>query len=134
MAERIDKHRSRRPASWQTVETARNVAAALEHINARVVLLDCLTLLASNLFAAEDLAANAQALSLEIDALLAASVARRGDLIIVSNEVGSGIVPDNALSRAFRDALGAANQQVARAADSVTLLVSGLPLELKVAQ
>ena len=134
MAERISKHRSRRPSAWQTLECARHVAAALNHIHTHVVLLDCLTLLACNVFASDDHDAGARDLAAEIDALLAVAAARPGDLIIVSNEIGSGIVPDHALSRAFRDALGTANQQVARAADSVTLLVSGVPLVLKTAQ
>ena len=119
---------------WTAFTWTPTQSAALTGIRTRVVLLDCLTLLASNVFVDVDLDANAQALFTEINALLTAAGTRDGELIIVSNEIGSGIVPENALSRAYRDALGTANQQVARAADSVTLLVSGLPLEVKAAR
>lgn len=135
MAARIEQHRAQRSARWRTVEAPRDLAAVLRQIQTRVVLLDCLTLLASNVFsAAPDFAAAADALASEIGSLFQAAAERAGDLIVVTNEIGSGIVPDNALARAFGDALGDINQRIARSADSVTLLVSGMPVSLKMAE
>jgi adenosyl cobinamide kinase/adenosyl cobinamide phosphate guanylyltransferase len=132
MAQRIEKHKTHRPATWRTFEAPRDIAGVLRSIQSRVVLLDCLTLLASNVFmAAASFGAATDGLADEIGGLFKAAAERDGDLIIVTNEIGSGIVPDNAVARAFGDALGEINQRIARNADSVTLLVSGLPVSLK---
>ncbi|HEX7051913.1 MAG TPA: bifunctional adenosylcobinamide kinase/adenosylcobinamide-phosphate guanylyltransferase [Longimicrobiales bacterium] len=141
MAERIARHRATRPAAWTTLEAERNAAAALRAAATDVVLLDCLTLLASNIFLTAAAADGApaehrealarDAVEAEIRELLDATRERDGTLIIVTNEIGLGVVPATELGRWFRDAMGEANQRVAAAADEVVLLVSGLPLVLK---
>jgi len=127
MRERIARHRADRDARWRTVEAPRKLPAAIDALNdaESVVLVDCLTLWVSNLLLADaDIPAAGRQLS---DA-----IARfEGALILVANEVGLGIVPDNALARRFRDAAGLLNQSVAAAADEVVLLTAGLPLALK---
>ena len=97
------------------------------------MLLDCLTLLASNLLLAADGSMNdgAAAVRAQVDAMLRARAARDGRLIIVTNEVGLGIVPATSLGRIYRDVLGEANRRVAEAADSVLLMVSGIPVILR---
>lgn len=137
MAARIAHHRRRRPASWHTVEAPLRVGEALarEGAQADVALLDCLTLLASNLLAPlgdDPDAAEAEArLEGEIDSLLAAYQAGTASLIIVSNEVGWGLVPSSPLGRVFRDVLGRAHQRLAARADRVLLVVAGLAVDLK---
>jgi adenosylcobinamide kinase/adenosylcobinamide-phosphate guanylyltransferase len=139
MARRIAAHRARRPADWTTVEAPRAAGVALRRVPQGVVLLDCLSFLIANclgpsageqLAAADEAAAQAAA-EQEISALLAAQATRSGPLIVVSNEVGLGLVPPYPLGRLYRDLLGWANQRVAAAADDVHLLVAGLPLTLK---
>lgn len=125
MAERIAHHRARRPAGWCSVEEPVALADALARAAApgTCVLVDCLTLWLSNVLLAgrED----------EIDRFLAALPALPGRILLVSNEVGSGIVPENSLARRFRDEQGRLNQRVAALAERVTLVVAGLPLLLK---
>ncbi|MBO9560033.1 MAG: bifunctional adenosylcobinamide kinase/adenosylcobinamide-phosphate guanylyltransferase [Caulobacter sp.] len=126
MVERIDRHRADRGEGWTTVEAPMDLARALDALGPEdVVVVDCLTLWLSNLMLADrDLPAAASE--------LVASVARfRGTLWLVSNEVGFGIVPDNALGRRFRDEAGRLHQVLAQAADGVTLVVAGLTLRLK---
>lgn len=133
MAARIELHRRERPTSWRTIEAPRAAAAALSDAPGAVILLDCLTLLVSNaLFEreAEGEAAAAAAADGEVTALLEAAETRAGHLIVVTNEVGWGVVPEHALARWFRDAAGRANQRVAARADEVHLLVSGIPLRI----
>ena len=126
MAERIHRHRANRGAAWTTLEAPIDLAAALEGLGASdVVVVDCLTLWLSNLMLAEmEVAAAAQVLLAE---------ARRfdGALWLVSNEVGFGIVPDNALARRFRDEAGRLHQALAQVAGAVTLVVAGLPVRMK---
>jgi adenosylcobinamide kinase/adenosylcobinamide-phosphate guanylyltransferase len=126
MAARIDLHRGRRGADWRTVEAPHDLALALEHVAAGApVLVDCLTLWLSNrMLAGADVEA-------EIDRLEAALERRAGAVVLVSNEVGFGIVPDNALGRRFRDLQGRLNQRIAARADRVVLMVAGLPLIVK---
>ncbi|WMS44986.1 bifunctional adenosylcobinamide kinase/adenosylcobinamide-phosphate guanylyltransferase [Acuticoccus sp. MNP-M23] len=126
MAERIATHRARRDARWETRDAPHNLLEALEAAEpGRPVLIDCLTLWLSNrLLADADMAA-------ERAALVAALAAPRGPWVAVSNEVGLGIVPDNALARRFRDQQGALNQAVAGVADSVVFMAAGLPMRLK---
>lgn len=127
MAERIRHHRERRPAYWVTVEAPTELAHALEREAGpdRLLLVDCLTLWLGNLLDDGD------ALAAERDALLAALPRLPGRMVLVSNEVGLGIVPDNALARRFRDEAGRLNQAVAAACDRVTFVAAGLPLTLK---
>ena len=127
MATRIAHHQSRRDSSWRTVEAPLGLsdAIAAEAAPDRVVLIDCLTLWLSNLLLAD------RDIEEESDALIAALENAAGPLILVSNEVGLGIVPDNALARAFRDHAGRLNQRVAEAADKVVFLAAGLPMTLK---
>jgi adenosylcobinamide kinase/adenosylcobinamide-phosphate guanylyltransferase len=127
MAARIAHHRARRGAAWTTLEEPLALADALSrHARAdRPILVDCLTLWVSNLMhAGHDVAA-------ATEALVAALPTLAGPVVFVSNEVGNGIVPDNALARQFRDAAGRLNQAVAAAAQCVVLVTAGLPLVLK---
>jgi adenosylcobinamide kinase/adenosylcobinamide-phosphate guanylyltransferase len=127
MAARISEHRHRRDDDWRTVEAPLDLPGAIAaHAGkGRAVLIDCLTLWLSNvMLAGRDLAAEQQRL---VTALRNAS----GPVVTVSNEVGLGIVPDNALAREFRDAQGRLNMQLAAIADRVVLIAAGLPLILK---
>jgi adenosylcobinamide kinase/adenosylcobinamide-phosphate guanylyltransferase len=132
MAERIARHRAERSPAWRTVECPLGPAAALRaHApDTDCFLLDCATLLVSNLLVAED-SKGEEDVRRALDALLAEYREAGTDLIIVSNEVGLGLVPEYPLGRLYRDVLGRFNQQVATAADAVYFLVAGLPLELK---
>lgn len=130
MRARSAAHRAARPAAWQTLEAPREIARALQSVQARVIVIDCVTLWASNVLLAEESNAR-QAMSHEIDALLAWYRANDAELILVSNEVGMGLVPDNELGRAYRDLLGAVNKKIAGEADAVFWLVAGLPVEIK---
>ncbi|MGE4220760.1 MAG: bifunctional adenosylcobinamide kinase/adenosylcobinamide-phosphate guanylyltransferase [Alphaproteobacteria bacterium] len=126
MAARIAAHRDRRGPRWQTVEEPLALAEALHAAAApdRAVLVDCLTLWISNLMGA----------GRDVDAVgdaLAASLPAAGPVVFVSNEVGLGIVPDNAAARAFRDHAGRLHQTVAARADSVLFVAAGLALPLK---
>jgi adenosylcobinamide kinase/adenosylcobinamide-phosphate guanylyltransferase len=141
MARRIAHHRARRPADWACVEAPLHLAAALREQAAADVFLmaDCLTLWLSNLFFAGRAAARAEAgeapdcplLTAEADALVDALPALPGRIILVSNEVGCGIVPMHPVSRLFADEQGRLNQRIAAACQRVTLVTAGLPLELK---
>ena len=142
MRERVREHQQRRPVEWQTVEARTEVAQALARLPQQpgTVLLDDLGLLVTNRLLdlsgdADPTVATARALDAalvaEIDALRAAQTAGGWDLIVVTNEVGLGIVPETPLGRVFRDAIGRANQALAAIADEVFLLVVGLPLHIK---
>ena len=126
MRARIAQHQTDRGADWTTVEAPLDLAAALSEARAEeVVLIDCATLwLTNHLLADHDLQA-------EGDRLLAALSACPAPVVIVSNETGWGIVPDNALARRFRDAQGRLNQRFATQADLVVTVIAGLPLVLK---
>lgn len=136
MQRRLARHRAERPAAWQTVVLEDGPAAllpALQDSRARCVLLDCLSLyISGRLFMGEDLPPDPEdAAARATQALLEVVRATARPWVIVSNEVGLSVAPDNAAGRAYRDALGRANQLVAGAADEVYLLVAGLPLRLK---
>jgi adenosylcobinamide kinase/adenosylcobinamide-phosphate guanylyltransferase len=126
MAERIDRHRQDRGPAWTTLEAPLDLSGALEGLGVGdVVVVDCLTLWLSNLMLEErDVAAG-------VAELVARAARFEGTLWLVSNEVGFGIVPDNALARRFRDEAGRLHQALAQAADAVTLVVAGLTLRLK---
>jgi adenosylcobinamide kinase/adenosylcobinamide-phosphate guanylyltransferase len=136
MAARIAAHRAERPPGWETLEAPRNIGAALRQAPpVDVVVVDCLTLLANNVIVPlpEPVAADlAEAVLLgEIESLFDAYRASEAHWLIVSNELGLGLVPPYPLGRVYRDALGRANQHVAAAADNVLFMVAGLPLALK---
>lgn len=126
MRERIGKHRRDRDGRWETVEEPLDVASALRRCTRRVVLLDCVTLLVSNLL----LAGGSDAVRSGIEDLLAAWRESGRDLVVVTNEVGLGIVPDNALSREYRDQLGWANQRLVEASTEAWMMVAGRKLSL----
>jgi adenosylcobinamide kinase/adenosylcobinamide-phosphate guanylyltransferase len=125
---RIRIHRRNRPGHWKTIEEKIDVAGVLSQVADKneVVLLDCLTLLVSNL-----LLSGEKKILEEIKELVDKVKKMKATLLVVSNEVGMGIVPDNNLARQFRDIAGRANQLIARAADEVYLVVSGIPVKVK---
>lgn len=127
MRDRIDVHRARRGGDWTTIEAPLDLVGALRDVDApdTAILVDCLTLWLANLLGARrDIAA-------ETDALVAGLAGCRGPVVLVSNEVGMGIVPENEMARTFRDLQGTLNQTVAAAADRVWFVAAGLPLALK---
>ncbi|MFN0219599.1 MAG: bifunctional adenosylcobinamide kinase/adenosylcobinamide-phosphate guanylyltransferase [Hyphomicrobium sp.] len=124
MRVRIDAHRTRRGRDWTTVEAPVALVAALNAAEGPA-LIDCLTLWLTNLML------GSHAIAPETDKLIAALQARAAPCILVSNEVGLGIVPENALARAFRDEAGCLNQRVAAACDRVLFVAAGLPVVLK---
>ena len=130
MVARIEHHRQRRGSSWDTFEEPLAVAELLAKLSGRyeVVLLDCLTLWLSNVMAHSD---GDDAVYRQSDLLVDAIKNSASTCIVVSNEVGLGIVPDNALARRFRDLAGFVNQRVAQAADEAYLLTSGIPLKIR---
>ena len=130
MADRVTRHQAERGSDWQTVEEAIEVARVIDAQGAvaDVILVDCLTLWISNLMGA----------GREIDEVVAAArelaeaVGRAAcPVILVTNEVGAGIVPENALARAYRDAAGLVNQTLAAACDRVVWTVAGIPVTVK---
>jgi adenosylcobinamide kinase/adenosylcobinamide-phosphate guanylyltransferase len=127
MQQKVARHRSSRPAHWQTVEEPLGLAEAVTRYGSAcdVMIIDCLTLFAANLLEA---GGDAQ---IRIDALCLALESPPCAVVLVSNEVGSGVVPEYPSGRRFRDLLGEMNQSVARVASNVLLLVAGLPLVLK---
>ena len=127
MRARIAAHRARRGAAWQTIEEPRDLASALIRAGAagRPILVDCLTLWVSNLLLA------GRNVAAESEGLLACLPKIAAPKLLIANEVGLGIVPDNALARRFRDAAGRLNQDIAALADRVLFIAAGLPLTLK---
>jgi adenosylcobinamide kinase / adenosylcobinamide-phosphate guanylyltransferase len=126
MAERIAVHKARRDAGWQTVEAPHDLADALDAAPAgAAVLVDCLTLWLSNLMEGPF---DIEAQTARLQEVLAG---RSGPTVLVSNEIGLGIVPDNALGRRFRDVQGTLNQKLAGQAQRVVMMVAGLPVAVK---
>lgn len=135
MSERIEKHRNSRPTSWETLECTLNVGESLleRETLPRVILVDCLTMLVSNVMLRnwdsetdpEDLVAD------EADGLLRVAAEGSSHLLIVSGEVGSGVVPDSAMGRRFRDLLGFANQQVASSSVATYLMIAGFAVDVR---
>lgn len=132
-AQRIETHRQRRPADWQTVETL-DVASVLLVPDERPILIDCLTLWLTRIMdeagAWHGSAADGSLIA-RIDGLLAALQATAGQVVCVSNEVGAGIVPDTASGRLFVDRLGELNRRVAAVCDEVVWMVAGIPMTIK---
>ena len=142
MKTRIEKHLQDRPSSWRTLEASIRVADRIaENIgDSEVVIIDCLTLLVSNIllgnnrgFAGDEIDADEaeNRVMAEIWSIIALAKNSRAIFIIVSNEVGLGIVPENRFARIYRDLLGKANQLVAQHADEVYLMISGIPMKVK---
>ena len=137
MSARIQKHRAERPAAWETLEIPCNIAVHAPAIESDVVILDCVTLLASNLlmqFVKDDMVEETPfmlAVQKEIQDMIAIIRERDQDWFIISNEVGLGLVPPYQMGRVYRDALGWANQRLAREADKVIFMVAGIPTSIK---
>ncbi|MDD2337326.1 MAG: bifunctional adenosylcobinamide kinase/adenosylcobinamide-phosphate guanylyltransferase [Geobacteraceae bacterium] len=130
MAERIANHRQKRGNAWQTVEEPLQLLEAIREANGcyQAILVDCITLWITNLLFHHDAV---EPVLVEVKALAELLHALKTPLILVSNEVGMGIVPENALARSFRDLAGQANQILAEAADEAYITISGIPLKLK---
>jgi len=136
MEERIRKHKeSRRASSWETIEETVDIAGALRiSKESRVILVDCLTLWINNImYAAEQ---RGEGFSEEIISVLSKEIIKvcrdlSGTVIFVTNEIGLGIIPDNPISRLYRDVAGRCNQIVAGCADTVIFMISGIPLILE---
>lgn len=131
MSTRIEKHKRERPAGWDTIEESARLAQAVKKCsgNYQVVLIDCLTMWISHLLTQRTLSESE--IVNEVQSLITSCKTVQGTVVIVSNEVGWGIVPANKVSRIFRDIVGRANQDIASHADKVYLVVSGIPLKLK---
>jgi adenosylcobinamide kinase/adenosylcobinamide-phosphate guanylyltransferase len=137
MLARIQKHRAERPSHWQSLEVPFGIASCVGQIRSDVVILDCITLLVTNLmmqYVKEDLVDEEPymlAVQKDIHELADALREQNRDWLIVSNEVGLGLVPPYQMGRVYRDVLGWANQQLARIADRVIFMVSGIPMVIK---
>ncbi|MCE1255455.1 MAG: bifunctional adenosylcobinamide kinase/adenosylcobinamide-phosphate guanylyltransferase [Anaerolineae bacterium] len=139
MLDRINKHRASRPSNWKTLETSHDVGQAVlsgsEEYHPEIILLDCLTLLVSNVIVTlpeeAPFFAYQKAVEGEIEALISSIHSLKIPWLIVSNEVGMGLVPPYALGRYYRDVLGWANQRLAAEADRVVFMVSGLTMNIK---
>lgn len=145
---RVERHRSSRPHSWRTLEAPQDVGAAIRPMagDMRAILVDCLTFLVANMLLAVsgpeedpfddpssdpfDETIEASVLE-EVEALVSCAQEFNISIIVVSNEVGMGVVPAYDLGRAYRDLLGRANQRLAKYADEVVLLVAGVPMRIK---
>ncbi|HEX4181093.1 MAG TPA: bifunctional adenosylcobinamide kinase/adenosylcobinamide-phosphate guanylyltransferase [Caulobacteraceae bacterium] len=124
MEARIARHRAERGPRWRTLEAPLDLVGAIGQVDAtEMAVVDCLTLWTSNLMLAER--------DVEAEAVGLIAALEGSNVLLVSNEVGLGIVPDNALARRFRDVAGRLNQQIAAAADRVIFIAAGLPLVLK---
>ena len=137
MSTRIQKHRVERPVNWETLEVPLGIASHAEQIKSDVVILDCITLLVSNLlmqFVKDDLVDEAPftlEVQKEVNQLIAKMREQKRDWIIISNEVGLGLVPPYQMGRVYRDGIGWANQRLAREADKVLFMVAGIPTVIK---
>lgn len=137
MSARIQKHRRERPQHWQTLEIPFRIASHVKEINSEIVILDCITLLVSNLemqFVKDDLVDETlflQSVQKEIEDLVLEIRESDQHWIIISNEVGLGLVPPYQMGRVYRDWLGWANQTVAKEAENVLFMVAGIPMVVK---
>jgi adenosylcobinamide kinase/adenosylcobinamide-phosphate guanylyltransferase len=132
MKRRIARHKASRPASWRTVEDPLDISLSLhsEAANSDVVIVDCITVWLSNLLIRNEKLSEQEMLK-NVDGLIDAYEKNDAIYIIVSGEVGMGIVPEHPLGRIFRDYLGLANQRLAGVADRVVLMVAGIAMDLK---
>jgi adenosylcobinamide kinase/adenosylcobinamide-phosphate guanylyltransferase len=137
MGERISEHRKRRPKNWETYEEPEQVDRIIQDIGSKtgVIIIDCMALLVSNLISDYNEKSSREVFACKVEEkiehIVEASLKCQATVIIVSNEVGSGLVPANPIGRFYRDILGRANQSIARNADLVYLLVAGIPLLVK---
>lgn len=137
MSARIQKHRTERPQGWLTLEIAFDIAARVKEIKSEIVILDCITLLVSNVlmgFVNDDFAEDVpfmKEIQKEIENLLVAIRESDQHWILISNEVGLGLVPPYQMGRVYRDGLGWANQRLAREAENVIFMVAGIPMVVK---
>lgn len=133
MKERVARHQARRPNNWHTIEEAFDPVQVIEQMDGagRIFLLDCVTLLVSNLILQPDAKWGEELILGRISSLAKAGYESAAHVIIVSNEVGWGIVPGDPLSRTYRDIIGRANQILASCADQAYATISGIPIELK---
>jgi adenosylcobinamide kinase/adenosylcobinamide-phosphate guanylyltransferase len=135
MNARIRTHQRSRPRNWKTLEVPTDIAEAMSGKigDAEVVIIDCMTLLVSNLMGTEDVDAETleKKVASELEELVAFIQKTKAHFIIVSNEVGLGVVPAYPAGRIYRDTLGMANQMLARNADEVYFMVAGIPIPLK---
>ncbi|MCF4151240.1 bifunctional adenosylcobinamide kinase/adenosylcobinamide-phosphate guanylyltransferase [Dethiosulfovibrio sp. F2B] len=142
MARRVARHRADRPDRWKTLEAQNDLVGTLEAIPSRsIVLLDCVTMMVTNLMfshrtewdgiSMEDERSVEQFVLREVDRMLAVFRRRELSAVLVSNEVGQGLVPPYPLGRIFRDIAGWANQRIAKEADSVYLMIAGIPQIIK---
>ena len=135
MIRRIDHHRRARPDAWTTLEQPLGTGQAIQDLQSSpaVILVDCLTLLVSNVLMQcdGDVSAAERRVTAETRALITAAQVQSATMIIVSGEVGQGLVPETSLGRSFRDLLGWANQMLAAEADAVFSLVAGLAIDVK---
>lgn len=133
MRDRVSRHSARRPVQWQTIEEAFNPARVIQEFDGsgHIFLLDCLTLLVSNLILQPDIQVSEEQVLGKITELAKVSYESAAHVIIVSNEVGWGIVPGDPLSRLYRDIIGRANQKIAEYADEAYITIAGIPIELK---
>ena len=133
MALRIKKHQAERPSHWQTIEEPVMLAAKLTEndANGRLLLVDCLTLWLSNILFSGSEGVNKEQFEREKAALVAVLPTLKADVLLVSNEVGQGIIPINAMARRFIDEAGWLHQALANISHQVTLVTAGLPQKLK---
>jgi adenosylcobinamide kinase / adenosylcobinamide-phosphate guanylyltransferase len=141
MRQRIEEHRKQRPPDWHTLEATCHLGNRIEQEvgNTQIVIVDCITLLVNNVFnqhteqALEQIAESVleEQVTAEIDELVECMKTVDASFIIVSNEVGLGLVPDNRVGRLYRDLLGKANQMLAQYAGEVYLMAAGLPIRIK---
>lgn len=143
MQDRIKKHKESRPQNWDTYEGYKDIDVIIEDANSYgAILLDCVTVMLTNLMweypgmdfdvpSLEVLARAEEYVRLEFDKLLKAAQEYKGSLIMVTNELGSGLVPESPISRSFRDIAGRVNQQIAAHCHEVYLAVCGIPMKVK---
>ncbi len=130
MATRLARHQQRRDATWTTVEAPLDLVATLRdhQLRADAILVDCLTMWLTNCLLAD---LSDDAIEAEVEALAATVAGLACPVVLVANEVGLGLVPDNPLGRRFRDLAGRANQRLAAGCEQVVFVAAGLPLTLK---
>ncbi len=142
MRQRIEEHRKQRPATWSTLEVTTNIGRQIgqDISGAQVVIVDCITLLVNNILDSHqtgeeiDVSLIEHKVTAEIGELVECIDNAAASFIIVTNEVGTGLVPANRVGRLYRDLLGRANQMLAQCADEVYLMVAGIPVPIKPAQ
>ncbi len=130
MADRVRRHQAERKPPWQTIEAPLNITRAIRdnRSKADVILIDCLTLWTSNILLTHPETVNLESWATDLESTLRSEGC---PVIMVTNEVGTGIVPENRLARQFRDMAGFLNQRIARVCDQVVWMVAGIPVKIK---